>query len=86
MKLKWKEFEGLAKQIGYKSGGSYFRSLFGQGDTYSQLKNGNSIGFEMVRVLYNAIGKENINRIIDFEQETLESFRSKFIIVNDILF
>ena len=50
------------------------------------LEQGNEIGYDAVRDLYNSLGEQTVTEIIDFEEETLDGFKSKYIQVGDILY
>lgn len=50
------------------------------------LEQGNEIGYDAVRDLYNSLGEQTVTEIIDFEEETLDGFQSKYIQVGDTLY
>lgn len=78
MKLKIDEFEKLARENDYRSGCDLWIRL-GGGDEAYPLLNKVQIGHEIVRQIYNVFGAENTEKVIDFEDETFEGLKSKFI-------
>ena len=50
------------------------------------LEQGGRIGYDAVREIYNDLGEQTIAEIIDFEEETLDGFKSKYIQVGDCLY
>lgn len=50
------------------------------------LEQGNEIGYDAVREIYNNLGVQTVTEIIDFEEETLDGFKSKYIQVGDTLY
>lgn len=50
------------------------------------LEQGNEIGYDAVREIYNNLGVQTVTEIIDFEEETLDGFKSKYIQVGDALY
>lgn len=50
------------------------------------LEQDNEIGYDAVREIYNNLGEQTVTEIIDFEEETLDGFKSKYIQVGDILY
>ena len=86
MKLKIRKFESFARQHGYSSGGTLIRRLGGKKRTYSCLKRGLGVGYELVRSMYNMFGAGMVFEVIDFGAETLKGFESKFVKVGGMLF
>lgn len=85
MKLKIREFEELSKRKGYKP--EVLIKKLGAGKlAYQKLKKGNGIGYQLVRELYNTFGEEELVKIIDFEEETLNGFKHKFFQVGTQLY
>lgn len=86
MKLRINKFEELAKRGGYRNG--YELSLaLGCGDaTYPLLKKGGRIGGGIVAEIYNRFGEEITLEVIDFENETINSIKSKYIKVGNKLY
>ena len=50
------------------------------------LEQGNEIGYDAVRDLYNSLGEQTVSEIIDFGEETLDGFKSKYVQVGDTLY
>ena len=44
-------------------------------------ENGARIGYDAVRDIYNNLGEEVVREIIDFEEETMNGFKSKYVLV-----
>lgn len=50
------------------------------------LEQGGKIGYDAVREIYNSLGEQIISEIIDFGEETLDGFKSKYIQVGNALY
>ena len=50
------------------------------------LEQGGKIGYDAVREIYNDLGEQTVAELIDFEEETLDGFKSKYIQVGDTLY
>ena len=50
------------------------------------LEQGGRIGYDAVREIYNDLGEQTVTELIDFEEETLDGFKSKYIQVGDTLY
>lgn len=50
------------------------------------LEQGGKIGYDAVREIYNDLGEQTVAELIDFEEETLDGFKSKYIQVGDALY
>ena len=50
-----------------------------------RFEKGYRIGYEVVRELFNKYGQAVVSKMIDFEEETIESFKSKYILVGKML-
>lgn len=50
------------------------------------LEQGNEIGYDAVRDLYNSLGEQTVSEIVDFGEETLDGFKSKYVQVGDTLY
>ena len=81
MRLIIKEFEFLAKRSEYNSGYRLWRKLGGGKRAYKHIKAGVSVGFEVVKALYNKFGEKEVEKVIDFEGLTISSLKSKYLIV-----
>ncbi len=42
---------------------------------------GGRIGYEAVKKIYNELGEKIVCKIIEFEEETLDGFKSKYILI-----
>ena len=79
MKLRIREFERLAKENGYGNGIRLMRRLGAGKSAYAAIKNGNRIGHDLAKELYNTFGVLAFLSVIDLEGDTLGGYRSKFI-------
>lgn len=85
MKLKIDEFENYAKRN--RMSASAMLEKFGGGKlAYNQLKKGKALGYDIARNMYNALGEWVFLTLIDFEEETLDGFKSKFVQVGTKLY
>lgn len=50
------------------------------------LEQGNDIGYEVVKDIYNKHGEKAVEQIIDFEGETMDGFKSKYVLVGKRLY
>lgn len=50
------------------------------------LEQGNEIGYDAVKDVYNKLGEKATLQIIDFEEETLNGFKSKYVQIGERLF
>lgn len=50
------------------------------------LEQGVPIGYDAVRDIYNKLGEKVTLKIIDFGEETLNGFKSKYVLVGDTLY
>ncbi len=44
------------------------------------------IGYDAVKDIYNKHGEKVVKKIIDFGEETLDGFKSKYVLVGDTLY
>lgn len=86
MKLRIEEFEKAATEKGKKSGRSLWIEMGGGKSAYDFIEKGAKVGYETAKNIYNAFGEEKTIRIIDFEDETIESLKEKYILVGNTLF
>lgn len=86
MKLRIREFERLAKGNGYGNGRHLMRRLGAGKNAYATIKNGNQIGYDLAKELYNTFGVLAFLEVIDLEGETLGGFRSKYVAVEGKLY
>lgn len=85
MKLNITEFENYAKRNGV-SASTMLEKLGGGELAYGQLKKGKSIGYDVARNMYNALGEWVFLTLIEFEEETLDGFKSKYVQVGNKLY
>lgn len=50
------------------------------------LEQGIEIGYDAVKDIYNKLGEKIVLEIIDFGEETLHGFKSKYVLVGDTLY
>ena len=50
------------------------------------LEQGNAIGRDTVKDIYNKLGEKVALEIIDFGEETLNGFKSKYVLIGDTLY
>lgn len=50
------------------------------------LEKGNEIGYDAVKDIYNKLGERTVLQIIDFEEETLNGFKSKYACIGGKLY
>ena len=50
------------------------------------LEQGNEIGYEVAKDIYNKHGEKVIRQIIDFGEETMDGFKSKYVLVGKRLY
>lgn len=50
------------------------------------LEQGIVIGYDAVKDIYNKHGEQTVEKLIDFEEETLNGFKSKYILVGNKLY
>lgn len=87
MKLKIKEFEQLATRKGYASGKELMRTLGAGKRAYDCFKKGKvGIGYDLVKEIFNTFGEYATTQVIDFEEETVNGFKSKFIRIGTKLY
>lgn len=87
MKLKIDEFERLAARKGYSSGWELMVALGAGKRAYSCFKKGKAgIGYDLVKEIYNTFGEYETVQVIDFEEETVNGFKSKFIRIGTKLY
>ncbi len=85
MKLNIDEFENYAKRNGV-SPSKMLEKLGGGKLAYKQLKNGNALGYDLARDMYNSLGEWTFLSLVEFEGETLDGFKAKFVQIGNKLF
>lgn len=86
MKLKIRACRQFLKVIGIKNLAKLSEEFEVEVIVLVRFQKGYRMGYELVRDLYNKYGQAVVKKIIDFEEETLESFKSKFILVGKRLY
>lgn len=86
MLLKIEKFEELAKRKGYRNGYELSREVGCGKLTYNLLKQGHRMGYDVVFEIYNRFGEAVTLSVIDFEEETLNGFTSKYVKVGNRLY
>ena len=86
MKLKIEEFEELAKLKGLHSGYMLWRKIDGGRSAYSLVKDGIGVAYEVMKNLYNLVGEKEMVNVVDFEEETINGFKAKYIELGDKLY
>ena len=87
MKLKMDEFEELAKRKRFRSGYYLWRYIDGGRSSFSLIKEGASVGNEVIKNLYNTVGEKEMINVVDFEEgETINGFKAKYIEVDGKLY
>ena len=85
MKLKIINFNELAAEKGY-SGKSLLLKLGAGKNAYECFENGCGIGYDLAKDLYNFFGEAKFIKIINFEGDTLNGFKSKYVKVGNKLY
>ena len=86
MRLKIDNFERLAKERGFRSGYDLAVDIgFGR-NAYHYIKKGGKVGSDMVAEIFNRFGEEVTFDVIDFEEDTLNGFTSKYIRIGNKLY
>lgn len=86
MRLKIEEFEELAKRKGFHSGYMLWRKIGGGRSAYSLVKDGIGVAYEVMKNLYNLVGEKEMVKVVDFEEETINGFKAKYIELGDKLY
>ena len=86
MKLKTDEFKELAKRKGYRSDFVFWKSLGGGKSAYKLVKDGFQVGYEFMKNLYNTVGETEMLKVVDFEEETIDGFKAKYMEIGGTLY
>lgn len=86
MKLKVEEFEELAKRKGFRSGYMLWRKIGGGRSAYALVEKGIGVAYEVMKNLYNLVGEKEMVNVVDFEEETINGFKAKYIELGDKLY
>lgn len=85
MKLKIDEFENYAKRNGTTPNAMLVK-LGGGKQAYKQLKDGSALGYELAKDMYNALGEWLFLSLVDMEEETIDGFKAKYILIGNKLY
>lgn len=85
MKLKIMNFNELAAEKGY-SGKSLLQKLGAGKNACECFERGCGIGYDLAKELYNFLGEAEFIKIINFEGDTLNGFKSKYVKVGSKLY
>ena len=85
MKLNIDEFENYAKRNGVTPR-MMLQKLGGGKYAYKHLKDGCALGYELAKEMFNALGEWTFLSLIDFEEETLDGFKAKYVQVGNKLY
>lgn len=85
MKLKIINFNELATEKGY-SGKRLLQKLGAGKNAYECFECGCGIGYDLAKELYNFFGEAEFIKIINFEGDTLNGFKSKYVKVGNKLY
>lgn len=86
MKLKIEEFVELARRKGFFTGYLLWRRKGGGRSAYALVEKGIGVGYEVIKNLYNLVGEKEMVKVVDFEGETLNGFKAKYIELGDQLY
>ncbi len=86
MKLKIRTCRRFLKMVGIKSYAQLSEEFEVEVIVLLRFEKDYRIGYEVVRELFNKYGQAVVSKIIDFEEETIESFKSKYILVGKRLY
>lgn len=84
MKLKIDAFENYAKRNGV-SPSVMLQKLGGGEFAYKHLKKGCALGYDLAKDMYNALGEWTFLSLVDMEEETIDGFKAKYIIIGNKL-
>ena len=84
MKLKIDEFENYAKRNSV-SPRLMLQKLGGGRLAYKHLKNGCALGYEFAKEMYNSLGEWTFLSLVDMEEETIDGFKAKYIVIGNKL-
>lgn len=85
MKLKIDEFENYAKRNGV-SPSAMLKKLGGGKYAYKHLKQKCALGYDLAKDMYNALGEWTFLSLVDMEEETIDGFKAKYIIIGNKLY
>ena len=85
MRLNKEEFERLAKEKGFSNGKQLWSELGGGELAYEEIIEGEKVGHEIVKNIFNAFGEETTLLLVEFDDETINGLKSKYIQVGNRL-
>ena len=53
---------------------------------YKLVKQGIRVSYEVIKNLYNFVGEKETVKVVDFEEETINGFKAKYIELGDKLY
>ena len=86
MKLNIKGCRAYCKQHGIRNYVELAERLELSTPVVRLLEQGNGIGYDAVKDIYNKLGEAAVLQLIDFEEETLNGFKSKYVQVGNKLY
>lgn len=86
MKLRMDEFKELARRKGFFTGYLLWRKIGGGRSAYALVEKGIGVGYEVIKNLYNLVGEKEMVKVVDFEGETLNGFKAKYIELGNQLY
>ncbi len=81
MKLNLEGAQNYVARKGIKTYSEAAKTLGISVCTIKALEKGERIGYDAVKELYNRLGEEAVKELIDFEGESLNGFKSKYVAV-----
>ena len=79
MKLNIMGCRAFCERKGIKNYAELSKVLELSVEVISLLEQGNEIGYDAVKDIYNKLGEKAVLQIIDFGEETLNGFKSKYV-------
>ena len=86
MKLNIMGCRAFCERKGIKNYAELSKVLELSVEVISLLEQGNEIGYDAVKDIYNKLGEKAVLQIIDFGEETLKGFKSKYVEVGNKLY
>lgn len=86
MRLKFKEFDDLAKRKGFRTGKILIKRVGGGDSTLSCLKAGCQVGDEIAKNIYNRFGEEETLKVVDFEEDSINGLKARYIQIGNKLY
>jgi len=86
MKLIIDEFEALARRKGFQNGYRLWRRIGGGVSAYKLVKQGYRVTHEVIKELFNLVGEKETVRVVEFEEETINGLKAKYIEIGNKLY